>query len=152
MWVLLRLACATTPQQSDVAYARDLAPVLADNGLLAERVLQLAGDATQPNPDHERLARGWTQDVVPLAIHVAVVSATVEAPPTWTARHGELVSLWDRRATAAQEAAAALSEGDRARWDRAAADLTRNRLDEEAWFRAANEALAPTGIPLDAIP
>ncbi len=150
-WLALLLACAPGAAENR-AYADALAPVLLENGLLADQLLILAGAVHDDRVNSSLLTTRWSEEIVVLAERVAIEAAAVPAPPAWRADHASLLAAWKGRAGALRDGASALADGDRAGWESARAAATRAQLDEEAWFRAANDRLGPSGMHLNPHP
>lgn len=145
------LACMSD-RDAHRAYAHGLAPVLLDNGLLADQILDVGARVHDESIDDATLRARWIDDVAPLADRVAIEAAALAVPPVWQADHQALVALWRGRATALRDTAWALDDADPAAFDHARGRAAQAQLDEESWFRAANERLASAGLALDPHP
>jgi hypothetical protein len=143
----LWLACAPD-RKDDSAYANALAPVLLENGLLADQLLDLAARAHDEAIDAATLQARWLDDAVPLADRVAIEAAAVSPPASWQADHDALVTVWRGRASALRASAWAVVDGDAAAFDAARARAATAQLDEEAWFRAANARIGRSALSL----
>ena len=131
---------------------RQLQPLLAENGLLAERVLEGASDVHDGRASAATTAMAWEREIAPLARHLHDQARRVDPPGAWASSHQRLVDIWGSRAESYETLAQAVRDGDGARWRRGRALADQAKLDEEAWFSAANERLTPSGISLDQYP
>lgn len=147
-------ACLTGPEGRDdaFAYADRVEPLIYENGLLARALMSAAAESHNGDIEAEPLARWWHRDFTPLSEHLAHQAAAVSAPPAWSSSHRDLVEIWERRAEAYRALDVALSTGDAAGWAEARAKADEVKIEEEEWFRAADEQLAPFGLALDQYP
>lgn len=152
--LLLFAGCSTAPPGAEEArsYVASLEPLVYENGLLAQALLGAAADVHDGDIASAPLVAWWKDDFAPLSQHLAHQAAAVTAPPEWSERHQQLVTVWEMRASAYGQLELAVTEGDSELWttSRAAADTAKIR--EEEWFRNADEALAPYGLALDQYP
>lgn len=149
VWASLA-GCSPSPEQAAArAWSDDLAPVLAENGLVWQRVLETAADVHDGRADTDAAYATWKRDIVPLTEHVRDQAALVQAPNAWVLDHATLVEVWSVRAGAYRDLSVALDQGDTERWRNARARADKAKLDEEAWFQATNEKLRPYGLTLD---
>lgn len=153
------VACQSQrPSADSVTYANQLAPLLSENSLLAERLLHTAANAQDASleqdesPDPTAIASSWREQIVPLAEHVARQAQLVVPPPTWLEEHEELSGIWTSRAEGYRSIADGLTDGTEARFKRGRALADRAKLNEEEWFQKANERLASERISLDQFP
>ena len=99
--IVLLMACgpqSTEPQQAR-RYVDALAPLLADNGLLADILWESADVIYGGQGAHVATLRQWTEDIAPLAGHLHDQAALIEPPTDWAPAHAELVAAWGGRAT-----------------------------------------------------
>jgi hypothetical protein len=139
----------------DAFYVGQLIPVLADNGLLADRMLHAAADLSEGSKSQAagpRVAERWRDEIVPLAHHVHDQAALLQPPEPWVDRHSSLVAIWAARAQGYQLVLDGVSFADEARFKRGRALADQAKLDEESWFQDANTALQPSSLALDQYP
>ncbi|MFT6816336.1 MAG: hypothetical protein ACJATT_000132 [Myxococcota bacterium] len=152
--LLLFAGCSSAPPGAEDArtYVSSLEPLVYENGLLAQGMLGAAADVHDSDIDSAPLVSWWKHDFAPLSQHLAHQAAAVTAPPEWSARHQQLVTVWEMRAASYAQLDLAVTDGNAELWTtgRAAADTA--KIGEEAWFRNADESLAPFGLALDQYP
>lgn len=145
--------CGTPPEATDGRdWVEDLQPVLAENGLVWERMLRTAADVHEGKGDADVTALAWNQDLVPLVEHVRDEAALIQPPNAWATDHAAIVAVWAARAEAYRDLSVALRQGDTERWRNARPRADKAKLDEEAWFRTTNDKLRTLGITLDQYP
>jgi hypothetical protein len=141
------------PALSDAhRYLGALAPVLAENGLLARRLLDASATLYNDPTAQSEVKLAWTHDLVPLAEHLRNQADLVDAPPTWDAEHEALIDIWTARSEAYREIAESMHQGDADLWLSARQQADKAKLDEEAWFKEANDRLGPLGLTVDQFP
>lgn len=147
------VACAPPAVPQDTAtYVTQLHPLLQENGLLADKVLEGAADVHDGRASPNTASLVWENEIVPLAGHLHAQAEIVQPPTRWASEHRELVSIWGSRAEGYVLVAEAVNSGDAARWKRGRALADKAKLDEESWFEEVNTRLAPLGIDLDQYP
>ncbi len=149
--LLLPLAlasCMSPTARSAPAYVAELAPLLQENGLLAERVLEAAAAAHNGTTDAAALEDAWQHEITPLSEHLRDHAMLAEPP----VRHADLVDLWSDRAEAYRALTEALADGDLTSWQAARATADQVKLREEEWFKTTNVELASTWVSLDQYP
>lgn len=148
------LGCAPTDprERTAPAYADALAPLLYENGFLAERLSTRAAAIHDEEVGSDGVLAAWRGEIVPLSRHLADQAAITSAPAPWSDRHAELVDAWSDRADAYQELEIAIEDGDRERWKAARRQADEAKLAEEEWFRQMNRDLAPYKLALDQFP
>ena len=145
--------CGAPPEAKESRdWVEDLQPVLAENGLVWERMLMTAADVHEGKRDADGTALAWNQDLVPLVEHVRDEAALIQPPNGWATEHAALVAVWAQRAESYRDLSVALRQGDTERWRNARPRADKAKLDEEAWFRTTNDKLRPLGITLDQYP
>lgn len=146
-------ACADRPAPPDSAmYVRQIQPLLAENGLLAERMLASASSVHDDKASPEMSADTWKRDIAPLAVHLHDQASRIDAPPEWSTSHQRLVEIWGERARGYSLIVTAIEGGDPDAWREGRALADQAKLDEETWFSVTNERLVPTGMTLDQYP
>ena len=150
--IALLPACVSPVARTAPAYVAEIAPLLQENGLLAERVLVVAAKVHDGKLEVGDAAIAWRDEIVPLAVELSDNAALCAPPVEWSTRHAELVDIWTDRAQAYDHLATAMSEADVERWNAARAASDDAKLREEAWFKAVNAEIAPTRITLDQLP
>lgn len=152
--LLLTLGCAPAaqPDPAAKAYADALQPLVQENGLVAERVLEVAADVYNGKAVSADTRKVWRDELAPMAEHLRNQAALVQAPPEWSADHTELVTIWTLRSDAWQDISEALEAGDPDLWKTGRSRSDEAKLQEESWFRKTNERLASQGITLDQFP
>ena len=133
-------------------YAQSLEPLLDENGLVAERLLETAAEVYNGKAASAEVKLAWAQDVVPLAEHLRDQAVLVQPPVEYADDHKQLVEIWSTRADAYREIADALRSGDMDQWKKGREQADDAKLREEAWFRATNEKLSAHGVALDQFP
>jgi hypothetical protein len=154
-WLLVAglAACTARPIPADTAtYVQQLHPLLHENGLLADTVLEAATDVHNGRATPTTATQAWQQEVVPLASHLHRQAELVLAPPSWVDAHEELVAIWGARARGYVLVSEAVNSGDELRWKRGRTLADKAKLDEEAWFKQVNSRLQPLGLDLDQYP
>lgn len=151
--LLLLAGCQSSagPPES-VLYVRQLQPLLAENGLLAERILEGAAQVHDERASAATTAVTWQREIVPLAVHLHDQAQRLDAPQSWATSHQRLVDIWGERAEGYELLSTAIRKGDADAWRRGRAMADQAKLDEESWFAGANDRLGPTGIVLDQYP
>lgn len=150
---MLLAGCARDPvDPQTAAWVHQLRPLLAENGLLAARVLHAATDVHNGEASPTTAALAWESEIVPLALNLRDQAELVQAPVRHEADHKRLIAIWDARATGYGDISRAIDEGDETRWKRGRSLADKAKLDEEAWFNDVNLRLGPQGIHLDQYP
>jgi hypothetical protein len=126
--------------------------LLADNGLLADRVLRTAAAVANGTAAPEETRKEWETTITPLARHLHEQAALVQADGTWIEPQERLTRLWGARATGYEFVVEALQTGDDERWRRGVALADQAKLDEEAWFKEISARLAGEGVRIDQFP
>lgn len=153
MLLLTVTGCTREASDPDARlYVRQLQPLLAENALLSQRMLEAAGQVHDGRANASTASVAWEREIAPLAEHLHDQASRLDAPPTWSSRHERLVGVWGMRAKAYRDVTIAVRKGDRSLWRKAGASADQAKLDEEAWFDDANAALASEGIELDQYP
>ena len=134
------------------AYISELAPLLQENGLLAEQVLVVAAGVHNKTMSEADAAAAWSADLTPLAEHIRNHADLTEVPIEWSGRHVQLVDVWSDRAEAYRALTEALRDGDRASWLVARGIAEEVKVREERWFNEVNNDLRPLRITLDPYP
>lgn len=134
------------------SYISELAPLLQENGLLAEQVLIVAAGVHNKTLTDDEVVAAWRNDLTPLAEHIRNHADLTEVPIEWSARHVGLVDVWSDRAEAYRALTEALADGDRDSWRVARGVADEVKLREQRWFTDVNEELKPMGITLDQYP
>lgn len=133
-------------------YAQSLEPLLDENGLVADRLLETAAAVYNGTAASTEVKLAWVQDIVPLAEHLRDQAVLVQPPVEYAEDHRQLVEIWSTRADAYREIGDALVSGDLEQWKKGREQADDAKLREEAWFRATNEKLQPHGVSLDQFP
>ncbi len=133
-------------------YVARLEPLLYENGFLATQVLTSAARVYNQGEAGDDVKRTWSDDIAPLARHLADQAAITAAPAEWADRHAELAEAWSLRAEAYAAIQTAVEDGDRDGWKSARRHADDAKLREEEWFRSMNRELAPLGLLLDQFP
>jgi hypothetical protein len=139
-------------EQSARQYASSLEPLLAENGLLFNVLLDASADVYNGKTVTAETRVSWDRDVVPLAEHLRDQGLLVLPPPEWAADHKGLVEIWTTRAEAYRNISNAMAVGDLDQWKSGRDQADTAKLAEEEWFRGANSRLSPYGIVLDQFP
>ena len=154
-WLLTAALCACTtqpPPHDTASDVKQLHPLLHENGLLADKVLEAATDVHNGRASPTAASSAWENEIVPLAAHLHVQAEIVQAPTTWADAHGKLVSIWGARAEGYQLVSEAVNSGAESRWKRGRALADQAKLNEETWFKDANARLSVYGMELDQYP
>ena len=138
--------------QSGKEYVECLRPLLQENGLLANTLLDLAADRYHDKTTDDLLESRWREDIVPLADHLHTQAGLVTPPTSWTDRHGGLVKIWGQRADAYSGMSLSIRLGDPERWKQSMSKADDAKVDEERWFRDVNRELAQWDLSLDQFP
>ncbi len=134
------------------AWAKDIEPLLHENSLLAEQVLEGAAEIYNGQPDAAAATKRWRDNVVPVAQHLQHQAELVEPPPVWAEPHTVLVATWTDRAGAYTDILVALETGDKELWTAGRKRSDSAKLAEEKWFQDTNKALSAYDIALDQFP
>lgn len=154
LWLPLLASCTgSDPNRAEaIAYAKSLAPLLDENALIADRLLDVASSIHDDPPPSAEVRTAWSQDLVPMAEHLRDQSLFVSAPPSWSAPHKELAAVWSARADAWRDIAEAMDVGDLDLWRQGREKADTAKLGEEAWFQKSNEKMGAYGVVLDQFP
>jgi hypothetical protein len=146
--------CNTSTPERDAAasYVDMVSPLVHENGLLADRLLDTAAGAYNGSSNADETRRRFEGDIAPIAEHLYHQAELVSPPPDWAQRHHDLVAIWGERAAAYRDLAVALDHGDVAGWTSARTRADQAKINEESWFTSTNAALAPHGLILDQYP
>ena len=147
-------ACRPSPPGAEEAhqYAKQLSPLLYENGLLAQRIFESASEISQGQAKVDAFETRWRASITPLAEHLVDQAEALTVPTPWRDRHDGLVAIWGVRAEGYRAVSLALERGDKASW-RAGRDLADDsKVREERWFIETNRAMKPLGVVLDQIP
>lgn len=140
------------PSYETSAYVIALHPLLQENSLLAEKVLETAAGVHADKLDGPGATEAWRSEILPIAEHLHQQAAIVHAPGPWVDAHVQLVEAWGTRAEAYALIAEGVERGDLQRWKRGRSMAVTAQLDEERWFQESNQRLTPKGISLDQFP
>jgi hypothetical protein len=149
--ILLSASCNLAGGTEARAYADKLAPVLQENGLLADQVLAIASTVHTGDDDPDAVRAHLAERVVPVAEHLHHQASFLEVGSSFEDRHQALVAIWAERAAAYRDLLDALTTGDREQWTRAIQLATDVKLKEEQWFQETNDELG-AGARLDPYP
>lgn len=150
---LLTAACGPPAVPADTAiYLGQLQPLLQENGLLAERILEAAAQVHNGRSSPTAASATWQEEVVPIARHLHDQALRVDAPAAWAADHDRLTQIWGSRADGYTEISVGITRGERGAWQRGRALADQAKLDEEAWFTEAQKRVRPYGVELDQYP
>ncbi len=151
---LVLTGCTDTSPEAEAArkWRGQVEPLLHENALLAEQVLETGADVYNGTGDAEKIETHWREAVVPTAKHLQHQAELVQAPEAWAARQKTLVETWADRATAYDEVLVALETGDKELWGVGRKRSDEAKLREEKWFKVVNQELAPFDLVLDQFP
>ena len=151
---LLALSSCVNPAPSidNATYVVSLHPLLHENSLLAQRMLETAADVHAEKADGARAAETWRTDIVPLAQHLHDQAGLVNVPGPWVDAHGQLVTIWGSRAEGYALILEGIERGDAQRWKRGRSLADKAKLEEETWFQTTNKRLAPENLSIDQFP
>jgi hypothetical protein len=153
MTFLAFLACTPSPTRGDAeAYTSQLAPLLDENGLLADHLLKVASRTHHAQLPVTEVTTVWTQDLAPLAQHLHIQATLIQPPAEWVVEHARLIQIWGHRAQGYELIAQGLHHADASRVKRGRALSDQAKLEEESWFQDINTRLAPDGLALDQLP
>ena len=138
--------------QSANRYLNQLQPLLIENSHLTERVLHQAADIYNKEVKSDALEDRWSDEITPLAEHLHHQAQFIEAPPTWSPRHDDLVEIWGSRARAYRALSESLATADRKSWDAARKEASDVKVQEENWFKQMNQDLAVLNMGVDPSP
>jgi len=149
---LLMIGCGSEGSgpgsQEAAVYIELMTPLIHENRLLADQVLQTAADLHNGETKNEDALERWNKDIIPLANHLFHESAILRTPPEWSEKHGVLIDIWETRSKAYEEIAQAIERGDRAVWERAKTHSGQAKIREESWFNETNKTLSPMSLRL----
>src|SRR5678815_2840335 len=117
--VLVSLAgCQPTDpaEQSARQYASSLEPLLAENGLLFNILLDASAGVYNSKAVTAETRVAWDRDIVPLSEHLRDQGLLVLPPPEWSADHKGLVEIWTTRAEAYRDISNSMQIGDLDLW------------------------------------
>ena len=149
IFVFLLASCTDS---STSTYAEQLDPLLYENTVLNDQLLNVAGGIYNDTVDSQRTAELFRSDVIPIAQHLAHQAAAVQAPEEWAASHAELVEIWAQRAHSYRELSEALWLVDAERFSNAQVALDKAAREEETWFADIRQKLAKQGVALNQFP
>ena len=147
--LFLLVGCADS---ATTTYAEQLDPLLYENTVLNDQLLNIAGGIYNDKVDSQKTAELFRSDVIPIAQHLAHQAAAVQAPEQWAASHAELVDIWSQRAKSYREISEALWLVDAERFSNAQVGLDKAAREEEAWFADMRQELGKKGVALSQFP
>lgn len=152
--LLLMSGCnlLNTERREAASYAAQLDPLLQENSLLADQVLGTAASVYNGTARPPEVKEKWSQDIVPLARHLADQAAVLRPPDAWLASHEELVGTWTERQAAYVDIEEAMIKGDRELWESARKASDDAKLREEKWFQTTNARLSSFRLSIDQFP
>ncbi|MEZ4321372.1 MAG: hypothetical protein R3F61_28125 [Myxococcota bacterium] len=148
------LGCSTLDPKTSAAteYVNDVQPLMLENSLLAERLLQLAAMSYNDTVPEAGFAPTWNDEIVPLAEHIHIQADSVEVPSDWKDLHDNLVVIWSDRASAYRSMGEAIVLADRKRWKEARELEGQVVKREETWFQTVASQLGQYDLTLEQYP
>lgn len=150
---LTLVACSPGPERLEAEqYAVAVDPLLVENSILSDQVLDLAADVYNGDATPEQTRSRWAEVVVPVSAHIYDQASLVQPPPTWDTWHTDLVEIWGARADAYRELSDAQILADQQLWTAARRKADKAKLDEEQWFTEVNQEFKRFDFTLDQFP
>jgi hypothetical protein len=147
------LGCGGDPRRQQTEdYLSRLTPILHENSLLADTVLQQAALVHNGQVDPKAIVTAWSTDIAPMAQHVHTLAADVAPPEHLAADHAALVQIWQRRAEAYREVVESHQRADLESFTRAQRDIGTITVNEDQWVRAFNARLDEMKLNIDLYP